>query len=72
MNDPKLLYVVIRSQTEAEVAKVVTIASLAKRMRYKGGAHEEELHQYVKYDEVEEPSRGPKVINLDHPAPGKE
>ncbi|KAG8854877.1 hypothetical protein FRB96_007277 [Tulasnella sp. 330] len=72
LNDPNLLYIIIRSQTEEEVSKVVTIASLAKRMRYKGGAHEEELHQYVRYDEREQPgSKGPKVIKLDGPA-GKE
>ncbi|KAG8976689.1 hypothetical protein FRB93_012799 [Tulasnella sp. JGI-2019a] len=76
LNDPNLLYIVIRSQTEDEVSKVVTIASLAKRMRYKGGAYEEELHQYVRYDEAGAgkagSSKGPKVIKLDGPPAGKD
>ncbi|KAG8866645.1 hypothetical protein FRB97_003822, partial [Tulasnella sp. 331] len=47
LNDSNLLYAIIRSQTEEEVSKVVTITSLEKRVRYNGGAHEEELHQHV-------------------------
>jgi len=70
LSDPNLLYIVLRSKTETEVPKVVTVASLAKRMRYKGGAHDEELHQYVKYDDSEAPTKGPKVINLDRPPLG--
>ncbi|KAG8841532.1 hypothetical protein FRB96_007414 [Tulasnella sp. 330] len=61
LNDSNLLYAIIRSQTEEEVSKVVTITSLEKRVRYNGGAHEEELHQHVRYDEMEQlGSKGPK------------
>ncbi|KAG8898001.1 hypothetical protein FRB99_007726 [Tulasnella sp. 403] len=67
LQDDKMLYIVVRSKTAAEVPKVVAIASMVKRMRYKGGAHDEELHQYAKYEE-EEAKKGPRVIKLDQPA----
>ncbi len=66
LKDPKMLYIVVRSKTTAEVPKVVAVASLVKRMRYKGGAHDEELHQYAKYEEAK--SAGPRVIKLDGPS----
>lgn len=66
--DPKILYVLVRSKTASDVPKVVAVASLVKRMRYKGGAHDEELHQYAKYSEDDQGGKGPKVIKLDEPS----
>ncbi|KAG8951867.1 hypothetical protein FRC04_005559 [Tulasnella sp. 424] len=67
LKDDKMLFIVVRSKTALEVPKVVAVASLVKRLRYKGGAHDEELHQYAKYEEAAE-KKGPRVINLDGPA----
>ena len=43
------------------------VAEAAKRMHYKSGGHDEELHQYVKWEDVDMKHKGPKVIKLDEP-----
>jgi len=65
-----MLYVVVKAQAEQQVPKVVQVAEAAKRMHYKSGGHDQELHQYVKWEDLEH--KGPKVIKLDDPEEKKE
>jgi hypothetical protein len=58
---------VIKAQGEQQVPKVVQVAETAKRMHYKSGGHDEELHQYVKCEDLDLKKKGPKVIKLDEP-----
>ena len=63
--DESILYVVIKAHGEQQVPKVVQVAEAAKRMHYRSGRHDEELHQYVRWEDMR--SKGPKVIKLDEP-----
>jgi len=64
----EMLWIVLRSHTPANVSKVVAVAEGTKRAHYRSG--EDELHQYVSYDEYIRPQqKGPRVINLDGPKP---
>lgn len=65
LQDESILYVVIKAQGEHQVPKVVQVAEAAKRMHYKSGGHDEDLHQYVTWEDMEH--KGPKVIKLDEP-----
>jgi len=48
----------------------VQVAEAAKRMHYKSGGHDEELQQYVRWEDMK--PKGPKVIKLDNPEGKKE
>lgn len=63
------MFIVIRSGSPDVVQRVVQIAQETKRLRHRASDEEEDLHQYVTYDE-EKPStkstKKPKrVIKLD-------
>ncbi|THU97777.1 hypothetical protein K435DRAFT_796259 [Dendrothele bispora CBS 962.96] len=64
LQDDAMLFVIIRSNTENEVPKVLQVLEETKRIRHRAGL-EDDLHQYVVFDTKK---KGPKRINLDQPA----
>src|SRR6267154_1668291 len=73
-----MLFISICSSEPPQVPKVLQVVEETKRIRHKAGkflgfslppfSHplgEKELHQYVLYDTVKIPPKGPKTINLD-------
>lgn len=67
-----MLFIVLKSSTPATVPKVLSIALEAKRIRHREGV-DEELYQYVQYDAAKSiGKKGPRVINLDNNAEGKD
>ncbi|CDO68167.1 hypothetical protein BN946_scf184938.g19 [Trametes cinnabarina] len=77
LEDEAMLFITIRSATAAQVPKVLRVVEETKRLRHKSGvAEEEELYQYVIYDnrQTSPQRKGPRRINLDDPeskSPGK-
>ncbi|KAK7466359.1 hypothetical protein VKT23_005086 [Stygiomarasmius scandens] len=63
LQDDAMLFVIIRSNTENEVPKVLQVLEETKRIRHRAGL-EDDLHQYVVFDTKK---KGPKRINLDQP-----
>lgn len=72
--DPDILFIILKSSTSSVVQRVVQIAEETKRLRHRSTDGEEELHQYLKWNEEGEPiKKGKKVIRLDDkPEPKKE
>ncbi|KZT07374.1 uncharacterized protein LAESUDRAFT_724832 [Laetiporus sulphureus 93-53] len=68
LSDEAMLFVTVRSASPAEVPKVLRVVEETKRLRYKSGLDDEELHQYVSYD-ADKKSKGPRRINLNDPRP---
>ncbi|KAG1723238.1 uncharacterized protein EDB91DRAFT_1271967 [Suillus paluster] len=70
LQDEAMLFISIRSSDATQVPKVLQVVEETKRIRHKAG--EKDLHQYVLYDTVQIPPKGPKTINLDdHKDKGK-
>lgn len=62
-----MLFITLRSSSVETVPKVLQILHETKRIRHKAGS-EEDLHQYVRYDNKQSASvgrKGPRVIKLD-------
>lgn len=75
--DPDILFIILKSSTSSVVQRVVQIAEETKRLRHRASEGEEELHQYLKWNEEEGQGqgrgKGKKVIRLDDkPEPKKE
>jgi hypothetical protein len=64
LEDDAMLFITVKSAEAENVPKVLQVVEETKRIRYKAGLDEEELHQYVLYD-VQEAKKGPRRINLD-------
>jgi hypothetical protein len=66
---PDLLFIIIRSGSADYVSKVVKVAQETKRrQRRDANNEEEELHQYVTYDQENDggaKKRSLRIINLD-------
>ncbi|KAK1222126.1 hypothetical protein PQX77_015054 [Marasmius sp. AFHP31] len=62
LQDDAMLFVIVRSQGQEQVQKVVQVVEEIKRLHHKAG-EEDPLHQYVTMDAIEQ--KGPKRINLD-------
>ncbi|KAL0571670.1 hypothetical protein V5O48_010288 [Marasmius crinis-equi] len=62
LQDDAMLFLIVRSQGQEQVQKVVQVAEEIKRLHHKAGV-EEPLHQYVSMDAIV--PKGPKRINLD-------
>lgn len=79
MQDKDILFIVIRSSSPDVVPRVVQIAQETKRLRHRADEDDEELYQYVTYDqEKDNPNakkKSKRVIKLDdasEPSPRKE
>ncbi|KAF8606033.1 hypothetical protein BDV93DRAFT_543190 [Ceratobasidium sp. AG-I] len=65
LQDDSMMFIMIRALDSAQVQRVVQVAEETKRTRRRA-RYEEELHQYLRYeDEPEKAPKGPKVIKLD-------
>ncbi|KAJ3493334.1 hypothetical protein NLJ89_g11041 [Agrocybe chaxingu] len=65
LEDDAILFISVKSAEAEQVPKVLQVVEETKRIRYKAGLSEEEqLHQYVLYDQQEQ-KKGPRIINLD-------
>ncbi|KAF4593156.1 hypothetical protein EYR38_008868 [Pleurotus pulmonarius] len=64
LQDDAILFITIRSAGAEQVPKVVQVVEQTKRVRHKAGV-EEEIHQYVLYDTIASPQKGPRRIKLD-------
>lgn len=64
-----MLFIVIRSSSPDVVPRVVQIAQETKRLRHRADEDEEELYQYVTYDQEKDSQNAKKktkrVIKLD-------
>lgn len=63
LQDEAMLFISIRSAGAPQVPKVLQVVEETKRIRHKAG--DKDLYQYVLYDAVQIPRKGPKTINLD-------
>lgn len=63
LQDEAMLFISIRSSGAPQVPKVLQVVEEMKRIRHKAG--DKDLYQYVLYDTVQIPRKGPKTINLD-------
>lgn len=61
--DEAMLFISIRSSDALQAPKVLQVVEETKRIRHKAG--DKDLYQYVLYDAVQMPRKGPKMINLD-------
>ncbi|KAI0085851.1 hypothetical protein BDY19DRAFT_964703 [Irpex rosettiformis] len=65
--DEAMLFVTIKSESAAQVPKVLQVVEHTKRLRHKAGLdQDQELFQYVIYDTGK---KGPRIINLDDNGP---
>ncbi|KAL0955120.1 hypothetical protein HGRIS_004035 [Hohenbuehelia grisea] len=67
LKDDAMLFITIRSASAEQVPKVLQVVEQTKRIRHKAGM-DDELHQYVLYDTVQTPQKGPRRIKLDDDA----
>ncbi|KAG1854833.1 hypothetical protein DFJ58DRAFT_660192 [Suillus subalutaceus] len=67
LRDEAMLFISIRSSDGLQAPKVLQVVEETKRIRHKAGDHlgDQDLYQYVLYDTVQIPRKGPKTINLD-------
>ncbi|KAF8347723.1 hypothetical protein F5887DRAFT_1258289 [Amanita rubescens] len=63
LQDDSMLFVTVKSASAEHVPKVLQVVEEAKRLRHKNGQDDDELYQYVLYDN--ERQKGPRRINLD-------
>ncbi|KAG1864885.1 hypothetical protein F4604DRAFT_1014814 [Suillus subluteus] len=63
LRDEAMLFISIRSSDGLQAPKVLQVVEETKRIRHKAG--DQDLYQYVLYDTVQIPRKGPKTINLD-------
>lgn len=63
LQDEAMLFISIRSASAAQVPKVLQVVEETKRIRHKAG--DKDLYQYILYDTVQIPHKGPKTVNLD-------
>lgn len=63
LRDEAMLFISIRSSDAPQAPKVLQVVEETKRIRHKAG--DKDLYQYVLYDTVQIPRKGPKTINLD-------
>ncbi|KAF8317173.1 hypothetical protein DL93DRAFT_2077390 [Clavulina sp. PMI_390] len=65
LGDPDILFIIIRSHNPEVVPKVVAIAEATKRLRHRVADADEELFQYLTYDQEDESKKKKRVIKLD-------
>lgn len=67
LQDDSILFITLRAKFAEHVSKVVAVAEQTKMMLHREGA--DEVHQYVRYDEIKEApgKKGPRIIKLDGP-----
>ncbi|KAG2103679.1 hypothetical protein BD769DRAFT_1506289 [Suillus cothurnatus] len=63
LHDEAMLFISIRSSGAPQAPKVLQVVEETKRIRHKAG--DKDLYQYILYDTVQIPHKGPKTINLD-------